>query len=148
MFNSNNPIITTSLNGKNYTAKKLNAWAGVRHGLYIMKIILPCLGAGIDGVTSASEQPKTFSDVTFRLVQSLEDDTKLCKLIQDLYEGFCVEGEVINFDTYFMGNYGELITSLEWLLKENFQSLFMEGGIQEKAMGALTGLLSAGQLTE
>lgn len=145
---TNNPIITTTLNDKSYTAKKLSAWVGVRHGLYLTKLLLPCLGAGLDGITSPAEQPKTFSDITYRLVQSLEDDTKLMKVVEDLFQGFTVGDDVISFDTYFMANYGELLTALEWLLKENFQSLFTGGGIQEKAMGALTGILSIGHLQE
>lgn len=131
-------------NGKTYQLTVLPAGEGYAMALRLLKLILPALGGGLDGMQHDElihGAPRTFSDLALTICEQM-DKADVLGITKRLVKDVVVDGQGIDFDEYFAANYGELITVLEWSLKENFGSFFTESGIQTRLMnlvGTLTG---------
>lgn len=130
--------ITTKNSTKEIKLAKLNASEGIIIGTKLLKLILPVLGGFADGMMSEEEieNPKTFSEMASRIVDQMDSFDSL-SLIKKLFNGLAVDGQGVEFDSYFMANYGELVLILEIALKENFQSFFEGTGLKTRLMTAL-----------
>lgn len=121
---------------------RLPASEGIVRGTQLLKLILPVMGGLADEMFAeeSSSTPKTFSEMAMRILGQL-DSFDTVNLLKRLLKDASVDGKSIDFDTYFMDNYGELILIVEFALKENFQSFFRGTGLKTrffKALGAMT----------
>ena len=70
------------------------------------------------------------------------------QLISVLLKDIIVDGKKIDFDTHYMGNYGELILAMEFSLRENFSSFFMDEGLRTRILNQLMGIIQIPQVRE
>ena len=121
---------------------KLPASEGIVMGTKILKLILPVLGGFADEMFSeeTKEVPKTFSEISTRLVTQM-DNVDILGIIKRLLSELAINRKEVDFDNYFMGNYGELILVVEFALRENFNSFFEVVGLKDRLLqvvGAVT----------
>lgn len=141
----NNLIAKTTIKVKNKKKEvqiyKLPASKGIVLGSKLLKLILPVLGGMADEIFSEevkTASPKTFTEIAQRLTMQL-DNFDILEIIKELLSETAIDNQEVDFDEYFMANYGELVAVLEFALKENFQSFFEVAGLKDrffKAMGS------------
>lgn len=125
---------------KEITIYKLPAKEGLSMGLQLSKTIIPVLASAMDGLRHDEYlhgAPKTFSEISLLLLQQIEK-VEVEQLILRLTRGMLVDGKEIDFDTYFMANYGELIEVVQKALEVNFKSFFTANGLAAKFKGILS----------
>lgn len=135
------------INDKTYRIQVLGGLEGIRMGNKLLKVILPVLGGGLDGLKADDtfETPKTWTNLTLLICDKI-DDLNVEELITTLLKGCTVieNGQVprdININIDFMANYGELVLLIEFALKENFGSLFTEKGILQSLTKVMSKLV-------
>lgn len=144
--------IHKTINDKVFTFKILGARDGFNMGIQISKLILPAIGASVDGIKSQSKavdivaesqdenkvldvltkSNNTFADAAMKLVDQM-DNVDVLAIVDKMFKDMLVDDKEENWDEYFAGNYGEMLEVLTWLLKENFASFFSQSGILQKA---------------
>lgn len=135
--------ITVKDENKKVQIYRLPASEGIVHGTKLLKLVLPVLGGLADEIfseESTKDVPQTFSEMAQRVLMQL-DSFDAVALIKRLLKDASVNGKAIDFDEYFMGNYGELVLIVEFALKENFKSFFEGTGLKTRffnALGAMT----------
>ncbi len=126
--------IIKTINNKQFSLKKLGARDGFTIGLEISKLVLPALGASVDGMRKDEiihGAPQTFGDAAQKLVQQM-GSVDVLNIIDKMFAGMTVDDKEIDWDEYFSGNYAEMVEVLMFTLKENFESFFTESGIVQK----------------
>lgn len=134
--------ITVKGEDKQVQIYKLNASEGIVIGTKLLKFILPVLGGFADEMFNEEkvESPKTFSEMAQRILMQM-DNVDMLAIIKKLLHSASIDRKPVDFDEYFMANYGELFLVLEFALKENFQSFFEVAGLRTRffqAMGVMT----------
>lgn len=127
-------ISSVTIKDDEYTVHLLPTTVGLAMSLEISKLLMPSLGAGIDGFRHDEilhGAPTTFADLGKLLVGQM-GDVKIVEMIKALLGNVEVSGKKIDFDTKFRGNYGTLLQLVEFALKENFESFFTESGLQTR----------------
>lgn len=128
----NSRAVQTNIEGVSYQAVKLPAGVAFMHGTFLLKSILPSLGAGIDGSRAEEwEAPTTFTEMALHLCSRLDED-RVLKIVKDLCNDLYADGKKATFDDYFSGQLDVLILVLEWLFKENFGSFFENASLRMK----------------
>lgn len=130
-LNKDSGIAITTINDVEYTIQLLPASKGMALGIEISKLIAPSIGAGVDGLSRDEVlhgAPETFTQLASLFVQQLYK-VDLSKIVGVLLDGLEANGERVNFDTHFRGNYGTLAQLIKFALKENFESFFTESGL-------------------
>lgn len=118
------------LNGQKYTIEVLPATAGLAVQQDLIKTFGPAFGVLLDKESIDPEyryidEQQTFMEIAHALVSRLDDFNFAEVCVALLYKIKC-DGEDINFDEHFAGNYDELIDLVAFSLKENFGGLFMK----------------------
>lgn len=135
----------TLSNGKEVTIKRLPAMKGIKMANKLLKVVLPALGGTLDGVNASDDvlngTPRNFTHLAITICQQL-DDLNVEEVILTLTEDMYIDGNPVEFDSYFASNYGELVEILEFALKENFSSFFMAKGISHRLISTLQGMMS------
>jgi hypothetical protein len=109
---------TKEISNKTFQISLLPAGEGIQMAQKLSTLVLPILeGAGGD------ELELDFMKIATSLSASI-GDTELLTIIKRLLKGLAVEGKEVAFDSYFSGNYGELIQVVAFALQENFGSFF------------------------
>lgn len=129
-------------NNKTYQLTVLRAGEGYALALKLLKLILPAIGKGVDGLQHDDVihgAPSTFSELALTITEQM-DKANVLEITQTLLKDVAVDGQSIEFDEYFAANYGELLLLLEWSLKENFGSFFTENGLQTRFMSLVQNL--------
>ena len=127
-------LVSTTIGGKTYSITLLGASTGILTFQEVTKLILPAMGATVDGVASEDDiltESKTFSEASKILVSQMEDVNCLV-IIKTLLHESKVDGQLIDFDTEFRGNYGVLFELVEFAFKENFSSFFTYPGLKKR----------------
>lgn len=120
---------TITLNDKIYKIKLLEWEDGIDLWENILKKLLPSVGAGLDRMQHdpiMDGSPTTFSDALIYLSRNLDGNT-LKSYSQVLFSGATVDGEPLNVNKEFTGNYGSWKKLFVFALTENFSSFFEEG---------------------
>lgn len=111
---------TTLSNGKEVSITLLPALKGLTMAKRLSQLVLPAMsvmaGGDEDGETTLAEAASI-------LVMSLDNIDEQV-MVKELLNGLSVEGQGVNLDEYFAGNYGEFTEILIFALKENFSSFF------------------------
>lgn len=109
-------------NKKDFSIKLLSTSQGTALAMRLFKLCLPALGTWLDSGRKEGlilpEDDDLFSEVTLLLVTQL-DQFDLDSIMKALLKDALVDGEDITYDSYFAGNYGELIALVGLAIKEN-----------------------------
>lgn len=135
---------TIVLKGKTYKVTPLDFLDGIDLWENILQKLLPSAGSGIDGMRGeALDADKTFTEVFTNLARNLDGETlKNYSLV--LLSGCSVDGEPMDINKEFSGNYSTWLKLFVFALKENFGSFFEEGWGDEAAnIVAMVGSLTA-----
>lgn len=119
-----NNIKEKEINGKSYSIQLLPASVGLDVSQKIIKTVGPALGVILDSKEEFEFEESTFfTDLAIALTRSI-DELDLINMSKALLKGSYCDTQEITFDTHFAGNYGELLSVLEFALKENFGDFF------------------------
>ena len=116
----------TIVNNKQYKVLLLPATRGLTIGQKLVKLVLPLFGILEDNNDEdkfLGEDKTLFTDLSIMVVRSM-DDIDMVNTIKELLTGCYCNGQLVEFDTHFAANYGELIAVVEFALKENFGDFF------------------------
>lgn len=140
-----------TLNDKVYKLKLLPFDEGMNLWEHIMRKLLPSVGSGLDRLSHnevLDGSPTTFTEAMIHLSNNLDGST-FRNFSYVLFDGATVDGEPININAEFSGNYGVWKKLFAFAIKENYSSLFTEGwanGLQD--VMALVSPMMAQQDTE
>ena len=118
---------TIMIKDKKYKIKPLPHNQGLMLINYIMRVVLPSVGSGFDGMRSAEEfeDSTMFTEAMMHLSNKMSDDF-LVTVSDTLLVGATVDGMPID-DNHFSCNYGTWRGVVKFALTENFASFFEEG---------------------
>lgn len=119
-----------------YSIKLLPATVGLKLGNQMIKGLAPVIAVladnsmgngavSVKGDALVMEEQTLFTDMAVALVRQLDELDAVLIIKSLLFEASC-NGQPIDFDNHFMGRYGELISIVEYALKENFGDFFIE----------------------
>lgn len=130
-----NDKVSKIVDGKKYEVTLLTTSRAFITGQKLLKLSLPSMGAAVDGMFFADEfaDNQTWAAVAIHMLRQM-DDLDLIEIVKELLEHLTVDGQPVDFETYFRGNLGSLVTSLELALMENYSSLFIGSSLIEKLM--------------
>lgn len=115
-----------TINNKEYQINVLGAMEALKMGRTLSKVILPAVAGILDGTRANEfgETPKTFTDLALMICTQL-DDLDFDYIVLTLLKGCKCDGrDIQSVDTHFQGDLGEMISVLEFALRENFSSFF------------------------
>lgn len=137
------------IDGIEYAVRLLPASDGFIIASEILKLVAPALGSGVDGLKNDAvfEQPKTFNDVAVSLITQM-DKVDILKHIKRLLKDSTADSESIQFESYFMANYGRLIKVVEFALEANFSSFFTDNALKTQLMNFFLNLIDEGETSE
>lgn len=121
-----NNVRTLDLNGKQITIFLLPASKGLVMAKKLSQLFLPTLSGFAE--IGEEDSDMSLSTVSTLLVESL-DDLDVMSVVSTLLNSVTVNGQPIDFDTYFMANYGELVSVIKFAVEENFSSFFEGKGL-------------------
>lgn len=130
--------------GKKFSVRILPMTEGIAVAKKLLNVIAPTTGAALDGLQHDDilhGAPKSLSNLAMILCSQIEK-AQIENLITVLLQDFYVEGDEVDIDNYFAGNYGELIEVLEFSLEVNFKSFFMGKGIKARLMKGVQTLMA------
>lgn len=116
------------IGGRLYTLNLMPAIKGFTLGTKLVKTVLPAIGSYFDRREPDPlfpEEQNLWATAATLLVREM-DALELEALIATLLEGLIVDGAQANIDTVFAGHYGQLLSVIEWSLKENCGDFFTE----------------------
>lgn len=116
-----------TVNDKVYSVKLLPATRGMTISSRLAKALGPAVAVIVDSkdeVYLPGEQ-SFYTDIAVALVSQL-DQLALEETVKELLNGLTCDGQPVNFDTHFAGNYGSLVIVVEYALQENFGNFFTE----------------------
>lgn len=139
--------VQEEINGKLYSIKLLEGSPGIILGERLIQAAGPAIGVALDrhnndGFVAVGEDT-IFTDIAIAISQQI---TKLGLLdvIKQLLKDATCNGQLINFETHFRGNFGELLAVIEYALKVNFSGFFIEylkaKGLKIHTLRAMMGL--------
>jgi len=117
-----------TIRDKSYAIKALGALDGLDTWEYILQRILPAVGTGLDAMQQEEDfiESTSFTEAMLHLSNKLEGET-FRMLSITLLEGATVDGEPLDINEHFKGNYGVWRKVFAHALKVNFASFFDEG---------------------
>jgi hypothetical protein len=122
-------IRSKKIDGKTVIIYLLPASKGLAVAQKLSTLLLPTIGTFANG--SQDGEGIDFQDAALVLTTNLVD-FEVEETIKSLFEGLTVDNNEVEFDTYFMGNYGMLTEIIAFAVQENFSSFFTKGGFLEK----------------
>lgn len=132
-----------TLHDVEYEIKLLNTSEAYLTFHELIKIVLPSAGAGADGLFNRDswDDSDTFQTVAYTLLNQL-DKVNTLSIIKKLLAESTADGELIDFDEYFKGRLHHLISVLEFVLQENYGSLFMDTDLKTRLTTFTSGLMT------
>lgn len=127
-INPLNRVRQTVINEKNFQIYLLPAGEGIKRATQLAKAFAPSAASIMDSLKSGEVD---YSAIAYSLAEGL-DNIDVLDVASRLLKDLSVNGQAVNLDEYFMGNYGELVEALAFALKENFESFFAAKGFVEK----------------
>lgn len=120
---TNQFLRTKNINGKSVSIYLLNAREGLDIGLKLGKIFAPALATA-----STTLEERGYFDhkmMAAQLIMNMDSPTVI-DVITKLLRDVSVESADIVFDTYYRGNYAEMIDHLVFAMEANFTTFFVE----------------------
>lgn len=115
-----------TINNKKFTVRILPTRQGLSVAKELSKVLVPVIASAM-GESGGID----YSFVAQTLVENSEDFDEVNISIL-LLHGATVNGQELDFDQYFAGNYGEYLTLMAFVLEENFKSFFTASAFKEK----------------
>jgi hypothetical protein len=115
-------------NALKYSFNVMGARQGVQVGTEIIKMVAPVFGAIWDDETNTViglDESNLFSQIAAHMIHTLHSD-KICALIDLLTQGLHKGSHRVEWDDEFAGKYFELVTLVEYSLKENYGDFFVK----------------------
>lgn len=137
-------IKKTKIGKDTYQLELLPAKAGFSLSLKLSKVLIPLLGTGFDAM---EDEDGGFTRMSLILVEQM-DQVDISELVDTLLEGLIVNGDVVDFDVHFRGNYGALTEVIGFSLKENFGSFFEVKGLTARLSEVMKKVLPQGEQAE
>lgn len=110
-----------------YSVKLLPASAGFSVATNLIKTFLPVLGSWADAHERKGlvlpEDDSVYSEMAILLCTQLDKIDPIV-IVQTLLSDALVNGKQFNFDDQFRANYSDLVSLIEFALKENFGDFF------------------------
>ena len=119
---------TQQIGERSYTLTLMPAIKGFTLGTKLVKSLLPALGSYFDRKDPHPlfpEEQNLWATAASLLVREL-DSLEVEEIISTLLGGLSVDGSKANIDIVFAGHYGQLLSVIEWSLKENCGDFFTE----------------------
>lgn len=113
-----NRVRTKEINGKTFQIHLLSASNGIIIAQKLSSIVATMMGS-----TSSDEIDIDFSKIATALSTNISEK-ELLEILGKLLKDMAIDQKAVNFDEYFSGNYGELISVITFALQENFGSFF------------------------
>lgn len=127
---------STYIKDKKYSIQLLPASLGFQVGTSLIQILLPVLGAWADSKEREGfvlpEEEGLYSEIALLVCSQLEK-VDLLNIIQVLLRELKVNGEKVDFDAHFRGNYSALLGIVEFAIRENFSD-FLSGYLRMKGV--------------
>lgn len=130
MINPLNRVRVTTIKGKTFQIYLLPAGEGIKRASQLIKAFSPCVASIVEATQGGALD---YTTLAYTLAEGL-DNIDMLDFASRLLKDLSVNGQAINLDEYFMGNYGELVEVLAFSLKENFGSFFELSGFVEKLL--------------
>lgn len=127
-MNPMNRIKTEQISGNTVQITLLPATEGITMAKELAEVVVPTVGTFYQGI---SEGNVDFEGLSMVLISEM-GKLNITEIIHRLVRGMAINGGDVNFDEYFMANYGLLIQIIAFALKENFQSFFDASGLFAK----------------
>lgn len=121
-------IRKTTIQGKSVQIYLLPALEGILMARELAEIVIPTVGSFYQGF---AEENLNFENLAMVLMSEL-DKIDVAQIITRLLKDMAVNESSVDFDDYFMANYGELVEILIFAIKENFSSFFAAKGLFDK----------------
>jgi hypothetical protein len=140
---ANKFLAEKEINNKKFQIRKLGALKGIKIIQQLSKVLIPIFGGTLDGFKHddfVHGAPKTFSSLALTIVESV-DQIDVEGLILDFTKEMRVDGEAVVFDDFFSANYSELLSVLEFCLKENFPDFFPQDGTTPQWVNKIINLI-------
>lgn len=116
------------IGGKTYSVKLLNTSTGLVVGQRVLEAAGPAIGVLLDRKSNdgfiVPGEDSLYTEVFIAISRQLHA-LGLVDLIKQLFVGLTCNGQPVDFETHFAGNYGELFAVTEYALMENFSGLFI-----------------------
>lgn len=125
-----NRVRTTQIKGKTFQIYLLPAGEGIKRASQLIKAFSPSVAAIVEATQGGLLD---YTALAYTLAEGL-DNIDMLDFASRLLKDLSVNGQAVNLDDYFMGNYGELVEILAFTLKENFGSFFELKGFAEKLL--------------
>lgn len=116
---------TKVIDGIEYEVTLLNTSRAFNVMQQLMKLSLPSIGAAADGFMFGDEftESQTWQAVAIHMLNQM-DSVDTLGIVKELVKTLKSDGIPVDFDTYFRGRLDLLVKVLEFVLKDNFSSLF------------------------
>lgn len=123
------------INGKRYTINKLGGWDAYDGFTLIMKIVGPVFGEvldskNVDEEATMFDKQNTFREILTIVTMNLRDP-EFKMLINRMLVGATVDGEPLNVDKEFQGNFENMLELIVYCVTENFSGLFTRNGTMQ-----------------
>ena len=143
---------TTIINNKEYAIQILTTSLGIKVKEKIIRAFGPTIGVALDYMEKGNDllpdEFNMFTDLSIALVSNITQLDVVTTIQLLLADSYC-EGQRVDFEEHFAGNYGELYTLVEFALKENFGNFFTDY-LQAKGLSveSLKAMVPKAQTTE
>ena len=125
-----NFVKQTVINDKQFQIYLLPTGKGLKVAKQLAQTFLPMWGEFMGSMERGEIDYHTLAMSLAAELETFEVEA----LIRELLKEMSVDGKEIDFDKYFMGNYGELIEIVAFSIKENFSSFFAAKGLLENLL--------------
>lgn len=141
--------VQIELDGVRYEVQLLSTSSSFTTGQELVTLIAPSLGAAADGFFSSNpdESKMTFAEVAILLIGQM-GDVDILNIIKLQLAGATADGILIDFETHFRGNLGQLVNLLEFTMKENYSGLFTQTSLGRELQKFMKGWQEQTQLLE
>lgn len=117
------------INNKKFSLTLLPADEGLAVAFKLFAMLGPSVASIADSSRTEEyklpEEDDLYTQAVLHLVSRMSDVPDVIKVIKTVTRELKVNGNLIEFNDYFKGNYGELISALKFCLEENFKDAFM-----------------------
>lgn len=134
-----------TINNTEYQISLLKGREGFTTALTLGKLMAPVVGGVFDGVKHDDlihGAPRTFTDIAMVLINQIDKVDVESLIFEKLLRGLAANGQAVDFDKFFMGNYSELVELIIFSLKENFGDFFGENGFKARFQETVSKVLN------
>lgn len=130
-------VRSTTINGHTYTLQLMPAFPAMEMAKDVLNLLGPVLSAIFDKIRTSDtllpEDDMTFTEISMVLVRQLKE-LQLSSLMVQLLDGLIVDGKKVDPNIYFRGKLKDMLSVLEFSIKENGILDFFIDFLREKGL--------------